>query len=174
MSPSFLRLVLRSVTAGFFLLAALILYLQHQEPRGWPTVAGRVEDVAVVTADGSGSGGPGERFVPAVAYTYEVGDTRYEARELSRFRWIYWNRDRAELFFRETGLYDGARVEVYYNPQDPAEAVLVRQFPWHRWEVRIAFLVLVILPLGVVGFSVRDFLRGGESRRGDRSRGRFW
>lgn len=170
-----IRLILRSCTAGFFLLAAAMLYLQYHVPMQWPSVPGRVEFADVVPADGnSGSGGPGTRYVPAVVYSYEVSDRQYEASSVAPFRWIYRNRERAMGSLLEEGIRAGARVEVYYNPGEPAEAVLVRALPWHRWDVRLAFLVLVVLPILVVAYTVRDYLRGGESRRNDTSRGRFW
>jgi hypothetical protein len=40
--------------------------------------------------------------------------------------------------------------------------------------VVLAILILVILPTAVVAFSFVDLLRGGRSREGDESRGRFW
>lgn len=174
MSSTLLRLILRSVTAGFFLLAAVLLYVQYRIPAGWPSVYGRVEEATVVRDDASGGSGPGERFVPAVVYTYEVAGTRYEAHRVTPFRWVYWSRDRAGSFLDNAGIYRGARIPVYFDPQEPADAVLVRSLPWGKWEVQLMFLVLVVLPLGVVGYSFLDLLRGGVSRRDDTSRGRFW
>jgi hypothetical protein len=170
-----IRLLLRSVTAGFFLLAAGMLYLQYTVPMRWPVAAGRVEQASVVeTGEHDSSGGPGTRFVLAVAYSYQIGDRLYEAREVTRFRWIYWSRERAARYLEEKGIRRGAEIPVYYNPAEPAEAVLVRELPWNRWDLRLAFLVLVLLPLAVVGYTLRDFRRGGISRRHDKSRGRFW
>lgn len=170
-----IRLILRSSTAGFFLLAAVMLYARYHLPMQWPSVGGHVEVAGVVPADGGGGdGAPGTRYVPDVLYSYEVEGRQYEARTVAPFRWIYRSRDRAAQALAEAGIVAGAPVAVYYNPGEPAEAVLVRALPWHRWDVRLAFLVLVVLPILVVVYTVRDYLRGGESRREDRSRGRFW
>lgn len=174
MNPALVRFVLRSVTAGFFLLAAAMLYLQYRVPMQWPSAVGRVEHVAVVPADEETGRLPGQRFVPEVIYTYEAGGRLYEARTVARFRWVYRTPERAALRLEESGIFVGARVPVFYNPEEPEEAVLIRGFPWSRWDVRLAFLVLVFLPVVVVTYSLRD-LRHGNPRPGEETdRGRFW
>jgi len=170
-----LRFGLRALTAAFFLLAALLLAGQFLRTADWEATLGTVERAAIATAATSGdSQAPGERFQPAVRYRYRVDDQEYEGTAIGVFDWIYPSRDRAAAYLAVHGIEAGTRIPVYYNPEDAAESVLVRDIPWQRLEVILAMLFLVMLPVAVVVFSAVDLVRGGGSRRGDRSRGRFW
>jgi hypothetical protein len=80
----------------------------------------------------SDSRAPGERFQPAVFYRYEVDGTTLEGERIAVFEWIYRNEERARFSLERSGIRRGARVPVYYNPDDPSEALLVRSIPWGR------------------------------------------
>ncbi len=174
-----IRLGLRSVTAGFFFLAAFLLMSRHTATLSWQTVVGTVDEVAIAAVGDPGdSRAPGERFRPAVSYRYTVngGDTsarEYSGSTIAAYPWIFANRDRVVAYLERHGISRGARVPVHYNPDNPAQAVLVREIPWRRLEVIVAFLFLVLLPAAVMATSVIDFVRG-TGRPEDNSRGRFW
>jgi hypothetical protein len=169
------RFALRSLTAGIFLLAAGLLLFQHIETLSWSSTLGTVDRLVLAPAsDPEDSRSPGERFRPQVTYSYEVAGESYTAEQLSVFDWIYRDRRRASQYLSRFDIAQRNRVPVYYNPDDPGEAVLIRHIPWLRLEVVLAILILVILPTAVVAFSFVDLLRGGRSREGDQSRGRFW
>jgi hypothetical protein len=169
------RFVLRSLTAGIFLLAAGLLLFQHMKTLNWPSTLGTVDRLVVApVSDPEDSRSPGERFRPQVTYSYEVEGQSYTADRLSVFDWIYRDRQRATQYISRFDIEQRGRVPVYYNPDDPGEAVLIRHLPWQRLEVVLAALFLVVLPTAVVAFSFMDLLRGGRSREGDHSRGRFW
>lgn len=172
-----IRFALRSLTAGFFLLAAGLLLFQHLETLQWPSTLGTVERVVVApSSDPDDSRSPGEQFQPQVSYSYEVEGETYTSEQLSVFKWIYPNRRRATAYLDRFDIDARARVPVYYDPQNPEDAILIRHLPLQRLEVLLALLVLVILPVGVVLFSLVDFLRVARSGNGntDTSRGRFW
>ncbi|MEX2443890.1 MAG: DUF3592 domain-containing protein [Alkalispirochaeta sp.] len=169
------RFALRSLTAGIFLLAAGLLLSQHIETLQWPSTLGTVERVVLAPAsDPDDSRSPGERFRPQVSYTYEVDGKTYTAEHVAVFDWIYRDRRRASEYLQQFDIAARNRVPVYYDPENPEEAILIRHIPWRRLEVMLALLVLVILPVSVVAFSLVDLIRGGRSREGDHSRGRFW
>ena len=174
-----IRLGLRSITAGFFFLAALLLLSRHTATLSWQTVAGTVDEVAIeAVGDPGDSRAPGERFRPAVSYRYTLnsessGDREYTASAIAVYPWIFADRDRVVAYLERHGIRRGARIPVHYNPDDPADAILVRDIPWRRLEVILAFLFLVLLPAAVVFTSILDFIRGSR-RPEDRSRGRFW
>lgn len=170
-----IRLALRSLTATFFILAAVLLLSQHLRTLDWPGTLGTVEEVVVARSGTEGdSRAPGERFVPRVAYRYEAEGQRFRGTTVAVFDWIFPNRERARAYLDEFAITAGARVPVYYNPEHPEEAILIRHIPIRRLEVIGVFLFLVVLPLAVVLFSLLDLLRDGTSRRNDGSRGRFW
>ncbi len=170
-----MRFALRSLTSAFFLLAAGLLLYQHIETLQWESTLGTVERVVIApSSDPDDSRAPGERFRPEVTYRYDVDGEEFTGEELAVFDWIYRDQERASAYLDRFDIEQRNRVPVFYNPDEPSEAVLIRDLPVHRIEVLLAFLVLIILPLAVVGFSLVDLLRGGRSRADDTSRGRFW
>jgi hypothetical protein len=95
-----------------------------------PATLGSVEEVVIRRAgDPDDSRAPGERFQPAVFYRYEVDGTTLEGERIAVFEWIYRNEERARFSLERSGIRRGARVPVYYNPDDPSEALLVRSDP---------------------------------------------
>ncbi len=171
-----IRFALRSLTAGFFLLAAGLLLSQHLQTLQWPSTLGTVDRVVIApSSDPDDSRSPGEQFQPQVSYSYEVDGEMYTSEQLGVFDWIYRNRQRAAAYLDQFDIDARARVPVYYDPQHPEEAILIRHLPWYRVEVLLGVLVLIMLPLGVVLFSLIDLLRVSDRSRGeDTSRGRFW
>ncbi|MFW5695132.1 MAG: DUF3592 domain-containing protein [Alkalispirochaeta sp.] len=170
-----IRFTLRSLTAGFFLLAAGLLLSQHLQTLQWPSSLGTVDRVVIApSSDPDDSRSPGEQFRPEVSYTYEVDGESYTSQRLGVFNWIYRDRRRASAYLERFDIAARNRIPVYYNPDDPEESILIRHIPWRRVEVVLAVLFLVVLPVSVVAVSLVDLIRGGRSRDGDTSRGRFW
>jgi len=170
-----IRFALRSLTAGFFVLAAGLLLSQHLQTLRWPSALGTVERVVIApTSDPDDSRSPGEQSRPHVVYSYEVGGMTYTSEQVGVFNWIYRNRQRAAAYLDRFDIVARARVPVYYNPENPEDAILIRDLPWYRFEVLLGLLVLLILPVVVVLFSFFDLLRAGRSGDNDESRGRFW
>lgn len=172
---AWIRFGLRTLTATFFVLSAVLILSRHTETLEWPATLGLIEEFAAVRAgDPEDSRAPGERFRLFARYHYEIDGRIYESTRIAVFDWVYRSSARALAYADRFGLGADERVPVYYNPDDPSEAVLIRHLPWNRLEVVIGVLFLVVLPLCVVVYSLFDVLRGGRSRNDDRSRGRFW
>ncbi len=170
-----IRFGLRTLTATFFVLSAVLILSRHTETLEWPATLGLIEEFAAVRAGEPGdSRAPGERFRLFALYHYEIDGRLYESTRIAVFDWVYRSAERAGTYGDRFGLGAGERVPVYYNPDDPAEAVLIRHIPWNRAEVLLGVVLLVVLPVCVVLYSLFDVLRGGRSRGDDRSRGRFW
>ncbi|MDA3948534.1 MAG: DUF3592 domain-containing protein [Spirochaeta sp.] len=172
---AWIRLGLRSVTATFFILGALLLLGRHWVTFSWPSTLGTVERVAVTpVGDPEDSRAPGEQFRPSVGYRYTVEGAEYTGNQITVFDWVYRSEARVRDLLADADVRNGGRVPVYYDPDDPETAVLVRSVPWHRLEVILGLLFMVALPIAVVFFSIVDVVRGGASRRDDGSRGRMW
>ena len=172
---AWIRFGLRTLTATFFVLSAVLIVSRHTETLEWPATLGLIEEfVALPAGDPDDSRAPGERFRLFARYHYEIDGRLYESARIAVFDWVYRSAERARAYANRFGLDSGERVPVYYNPDNPAEAVLIRHLPWNRVEVLLGVLFLIVLPLSVVVYSFFDVLRGGGSRDGDRSRGRFW
>ena len=88
----------------------------------WSTVSGTIsQSDRVIFPTG---GDIGSRYIADVAYTYKINGTRYVSHQIS-----LWSRDlresddlNAEFVSRHPV---GSAVEVYYDPKNPANAVLI-------------------------------------------------
>lgn len=170
-----LRFALRATTAGLFLIGAILIGGRLDEGRTWPAVLGTIQELRILES-GAGDDGatPGTQYRIRAGYTYEIDGTSYQGTRLTVYDWVYRSEGRATAWLEARGLTPGARVPVSYDPDEPERALLVPGIPWGRLEVILGLLVLGVLPVAVVTFSAIDLLRGGASRRDDRSRGRFW
>ncbi len=158
------RLFFRALTAAFFISGALILQHQYRRVQGWPSTTAQISIARIViSGDPDDSRVPGQRYEPLVQFTYTVNNEMYMAETLAVHRWIYRTFDRAERALREAGVYPGAMVPVFINPDDPSEAYIVVNIPWRRVEVWLVLLFLVVLPLVVVLTELVTFPRNGSS-----------
>jgi hypothetical protein len=169
------RFALRTLTAAFFVLAAVLLLGRFRSTAEWTSTLGTVESVSIVpSGDPGDSRAPGDQMKISATYAFFAGNSERTGTTIAVFDWIFRNRDRAHRYIERHGIEAGERIPVYYDPEDPSRSVLVREIPWGRLEVLAGLLFLLILPMAVVIFSVIDVVRGGASRREDGSRGRFW
>lgn len=89
--------------------------------RAWPTARGRVL-AAEVRSYRSGDGWSSRSHYPAVRYEYEVEGRRYTG---DRIYFDQTSRAHAGPATRTVGRYPvGSEVTVYYDPTDPARALL--------------------------------------------------
>jgi hypothetical protein len=129
--------ILGFVCLGIFLLVfvgagiyALTLYAREKkkgaETQTWPAVSGRVVEAYVAEDVQVDSEGDRNRvFAPRVVYEYEVNGQTYRGDRLRiGIESFSGSRRRVE---QELARYPvGSAVTVYYNPANPAEAVLQR------------------------------------------------
>lgn len=116
--------VLALISAGLFGWA-WSSYQRGQKSLAWPSVSGviKASGVRASTSEDS-SGTPSTSYFPEVEYDYEVG---YQG--LSGFRIGVGNTSAPSQSAATAiaGRYAvGSKVEVFYDPADPAYAVLVR------------------------------------------------
>jgi hypothetical protein len=125
--------------------------------RDWPSVPGVITRSAVATKNSGGK----TRYRYDVVYRYQV-----EGRELTCSN-VFFGDDvffggdvssrSSDTAYKVTKRYpEGAEVAVYYEPEDPASAVLE---PGARWQSYVLFVIgLVFLIVGVLslGSSLRS------------------
>ncbi len=93
------------------------------ESMDWPSVTGLVTESGVETTSRKVGGVRKTRTVMTVSYEYVVGDTLYH-NDTVRFDQGSLSRSGKE---RLAGAYPvGKQVQVFYNPDKPKQAVLVR------------------------------------------------
>jgi hypothetical protein len=107
----------------FAVLFPLVSWLRARASRSWPRTGGRITES---TLDREVRHGRSDSYMPRVRYEYTVGERTYGGSQLNFWGSVGGSRAVAE---RTTARYPaGATVTVYYNPQDPSEAVLDRAF----------------------------------------------
>ena len=125
------------VVGAAFLWHLLQEWRRARASRSWPSVSGIIREARISEDTDSA--------VPVVIYTYTVAGTRYEGERIHFGGVGGWTVGWAESWLRRYPV--GKRVPVFYNPDDPSEAVLVTGPRW-----------LVFLMMGFIGVT---FLAGG-------------
>lgn len=108
----------------------------------------------------SGKATTDTNYTLRVRYRYQVGGKQYES---AKFRYH-------EVWSAELGYWErmhqryakGNFVTAYYNPEKPADAVLVKrpQGDWY-WRALVAFGFLLLVSLGIIGIGFYNLF--GES-----------
>ncbi len=109
------------------LAAGLYLRWRAAASRNWPSVMGRVvaTQVRVEVLPMESTGDAYSRYYPEVEYEYTVDGHTYRSKRI-RFGGLpfVYSTDRGEIEAWLAEYPVGKKVQVYYNPQHPSEAVL--------------------------------------------------
>lgn len=96
--------------------------IEANASRDWPSTSAEIISAEIKT----GSGGPrnsSTRYTPHITYRYMADGKSYTS---DRAAFVYSSSsDKAQAFIRR--FPNGAQVTAYYDPADPAEAILVRE-----------------------------------------------
>lgn len=139
-------------------LALLILLLTafvrdlRQFPRSfsWPAAQGEVVESSITIDDD---------FSVDFTYTYTVDGVSYEGSRITFFQYaVFANRYQNEQLVAQHPA--GTPVQIYYDPTDPAQSVLMRTIPLSQmWSpVLLALCLLSILFTGLMGLLFRAML----------------
>lgn len=110
------------------------------EVRSWSSTDGRIVDRETIDSMPSARRGSGEELV-AITYKFSVSGETYDSRK------VYPGVATAYRKEKLSGLRSGQQVTVYYNPNNPSEAVLRRYK-----EGRLSYLIFWALMLPVPGY----------------------
>ena len=146
---------------GLGLIALLLVAFVRdlaQFPRSitWPVTAGEVRESRYIQED---------TFSIDFEYTYAVDGVEYEGSRITFFQYaVFANSYQNEQFIRAHPV--GTRVDVYYDPRDPSQSVLMRTIPLRQlWSpVLFALCLLSILVSGVIGLLLQRFMRALRRR----------
>ncbi len=127
-------------------LVMLLIYLNAHvraaASQNWPSVEGQIDSSRVRRMSRSSSGNSSSSYFPEVRYTYSVMGNTYQGNHVGFGVPISGFQSSAK---QVVGRYPrGATRTVYYNPQNPAQAVLERKV-----ENDLTAVVVIILCLGV-------------------------
>ena len=125
------------------LIGGCVLWFAHSAyrfdrfSRGWPTAAGIVVETRIDEVSG---GDDGFRYMPVVAYRYQVSGIEYTSDRMQlgvdRVHGVTnGSHSEAERFLK--AFEKGTSVAVKYNPVDPGSSVVIEGFPKHWFTFRV-------------------------------------
>ena len=138
----------------FFLFGIAALYIAIEgayfgyQSEGWSSVEGVIEESHIKTRKGKKSK---KRSKLVVSYQYFVNDVPYrndKARYLDNM--FYSKTKKQEIVSR---FPKGEKANIYYNPSNPDQAVLVKGFSLISFSLGV-LLGLVFCAIGIFGFSL--------------------
>ncbi|MBU2611188.1 MAG: DUF3592 domain-containing protein [Chloroflexi bacterium] len=112
--------------------------------QGWPTTQGRIIEARVSESTSTDSDGD-ERtsYSPKVEYTYNVAGQEYKGDKITfGFTQGYGRYAKAQAALASYPL--GAQVNVYYDPANPADAVLERKAGGNTLAMVLGIILLAI------------------------------
>ena len=149
MSSNWLEVVIGGVFAivfsGFGLLV-LLVYVRARAllaaSQNWPSVQGRIDESRVTSLTSTSQGHTTTRYAPEVKYTYSVMGTPYQGSHIGFGLTISGLHPNAEKVVKRFPA--GETRPVYYNPQNPAQAVLERRMENNAKALIMPIVCLVI------------------------------
>jgi hypothetical protein len=118
---------------------------QAQASASWPSVQGKALSAQVKTESRLDTRTHRQRtsFRPAVAYEYQVDGVRYQASRVAFGDLSNSNSSEAQRILGE--LVKADAVQVFYNPQDPTDAVLLNaNTPRTDWTILLGAGLMVL------------------------------
>ncbi len=134
----FWELFCGSAGAGLIALALRNLF-KGWSSRGWSRTQGIVVRSFVLVDETDGR----ESYTPQVEYEYSVGGKKYLGRRLRYGQIGSSSRKRAERVI--VPYTSGTSTQVWFNPRDPSDAVLVSGSSWGNAAIAIAGLIFLWL-----------------------------
>lgn len=122
------------------------LVAQVANSRLWPSAASSVISARMQVKTGARSG---REYLPVVEYTYRVDARTFRSSRLYFGETVVYNLERRAQK-RLAALATSAAVQVFYDPRDPAQAVIERSAPVLRRDL----VLMALLVAGLVGLAV--------------------
>lgn len=127
---------------------AVVLQLRARRSMSWPSTTGHVNSATVDVRVKNGANGTSTLYCPMIAYEYVVDGHHYMQNRLLMGAPVSSNfRSRAQKWVDRYP--EGSTVKVYYNPDNPSEAVLERKPGGAVMTLWSVALVLVLVAIAV-------------------------
>ena len=138
---------------GFYRTGSFIMG-RHLPIYSWPSTKGRVVKSCMVFHIKYSETMDKEYFLPSILYTYAVNGNEYQSqRQRYRGTPVYESRERAEKVLAKYRKHP--EVTVYYDPSNPARAVIVRRaYTKTGWILRVGGVVVFVFGLLALGAGV--------------------
>lgn len=128
---TFLVLIIALFLSGLLFWFGWSRQAQAWESRNWPETAGRVVHSKVEEHTRRKSGQIKRLYSADIRYEYSVSGQGYQGKNITWMDGRTGSRGPAES--RASQYSVGTPVTVYYNPDNPKEACLVRTAGWAPW-----------------------------------------
>ena len=133
------RIPIRSLIVAVIVLSAAVYFIKicfdglsgNFVEDGWGVTSGTILDPNLTLAGKKNIERKNQGFEQTINYEYTIDGVKYESNSVSR-----------EIYLNQADFPQGKVVDVYYNPTNPAETVLVRT------KVQKLYLY------GIMGFSL--------------------
>ena len=123
-----------------------------ESSQGWPSTSGQVSEARVSHHTSTDTDGDTQdSYSPEVCYHYQTGGQEYDGSKIGfGFQQSFNSRSQAEQALSR--FPEGSQVTVYYNPANPAEAVLERKAGGSTLSLVLGIIFLLVgLCLGCSG-----------------------
>jgi hypothetical protein len=133
---------------GVMLLMSIRVWLKTLSARSWQTTSAVITESAVIESEDDGA----MYYHPEIKYQYEVGGRSFSSSQYalgSKITWGGQGRDRRKADTLVQRYPTGQRVQVYYNPRNPEDAVLEIRSANTGTLVGVG-LVLIVIGAGIV------------------------
>ena len=156
------------VAVPFFIIALVFVYLAlrgrgqaNRAIRDWQTTNGRVLFSDIQARRSRSGSGHTTSYYPVVVYEYQVGGHGYQGQRLSFGNEIGWGGFTGVAQKKVDQYPPGSVVPVYYNPENPNEAVLEVSAPSGcvYWVIAIIMIVIVAASL-FFSLGMNNFVNG--------------
>ncbi len=121
------------------LLGGLYQRSRLRKGESWPQVAGTIKKAEVIHDDGPDSNG----YFVSILYDYSVGGEVHQGSKIGYHQRAYLRKKGAQEVADRYA--PGTTVPVFYNPEKPSDAVLVREYP--------DSVTLIVCGAGLLGLS---------------------
>ena len=137
-------------------------YVIQSDAVSWPHAVGEVISAEVVTQSQSDID-ESDLYQPKIVTRYVVNGRTYHTREIGFNQSSFWRTDSTYAYEVTEKLAPGTKVDVYYDPDDPAVAVLDKSADWFTYFMMALGAILVLCGVYWFWLSLRDtflFFRG--------------
>jgi len=145
--------ILVFAAAGVFLIYQSVRSRQKADAsRSWPATSGQVTDAQVAHHTNTDSDGDtSEHYTPKVSYTYQALGQEYQGNKIGfGFQQSFGSSAKAQAALARFPV--GGQVTVYYDPNNPSEAVLERKAGGSTLSLVLGIIFIVVsLCLGCPG-----------------------
>jgi len=143
-----IAVIVLSVTVYFIKICVESLNQKFVE-QGWEVTSGTVLNPDVTLKDKKSIARKNQGIEQTINYEYTISGARYESNSVAR-----------EAFVNAEDYPEGKIVDVYYNPKDLTETILIRT------EVQVQYLYgmivsCIVVIFIIIFFLIRDFKNAG-------------